>query len=70
MQLDAHVDGSSQGDEVVRANNIKFSVGPDMRQVEDLECKFTGLSWESKGDGEIEWQADSLLPLNQLEGCK
>ena len=74
MQLDVHVDGSSQGKVVVRAS------GPTMRQVEDSECKFTGVSWEGTsdgeigqqaswegtGDGEIGQQADSLLPVNQL----
>ena len=54
MQLDVHVDGSSQGKEVVRAKSVRFSVGPDMRQAEELEREFTGVSGEGIGDGEIE----------------
>ena len=68
-----HVDGSSQCKGVVIANNVRFSVGPDMRQVEYLEREVIGVSWEGKGDGEIAEQVDSLLPVNQLQavgsGC-
>ena len=66
MQLDVHVDGSGQSKEVVRVYSARSSVGPDMRQGEDLECKVTGVSWEGIGDGEIKWQKDSLLPVTQL----
>ena len=37
-----------------------------MRQVEDLKCKFSGVSWKGIGDGEIEWQMCSLLLAIQL----
>ena len=63
-------DCSSQGKEVVRANYVRFSVGPDMRQVEDFEREFAGVSWEGKGDGEIEWQVGSLLPVDQLQSSR
>ena len=66
MQLDVHVDGSVQRKEVVRVDFARISVGRHMRHVEDLECKFTGVSWEGTGDGEIELQMESLLPVIQL----
>ena len=53
MQLDVHVDGSSLGNDVVRVNSARISIGPDMRRVEDLKCKFTGVSWRGIGDGDI-----------------
>ena len=70
MQLDVHVDGSSQSKEVVRANNVRFSVGPDMSQVEYLEREFTRVSWEGKSDGKIAQQVGSLWLVNLLWGCR
>ena len=54
VQLDVHVEGCGQGKEVVKINYAGTSVGPDMRQVEDLERKSTGVTWEGTGDCEIE----------------
>ena len=47
MQLDVHVDGSGQENDVVEVDDARTSVGPDMRQVEDLESRI--------------WSANSLV---------
>ena len=52
MQLDVRVDG--QGKDVARVDYARISVGPDMRQVEDLKCELTSVDWEGIGDGETE----------------
>ena len=49
VQLDVDVDGCGQGKEVI-LDYASRSVGPDLRQVDDLECKFTGLGLECVGD--------------------
>ena len=63
MQLDVHVDVSGQGKEVVRANSLGISVGPDMRQVEDLKRELASVSWEGISDCH-NWTP--FLPVNQL----
>ena len=52
--LDADVDGSGQSKEFVKLDYARGSVGPNLRLVDDLECKFIGVSWECVGDCEIE----------------
>ena len=42
VQLDVHVDGCGHGKEVVVLDGAIRFVGPDLRQVDDLKCKFTG----------------------------
>ena len=54
MQLDLDVDGCGHGQEVAVLNDASHVVGPDLRQVDDLKCKFTGLGQECESDCEIE----------------
>ena len=42
VQLDVNVDGCRHGKEVVVLDGASRFVGPDLRQVDDLKCKFTG----------------------------
>ena len=42
MQLDVNVDGCGHGKEVVVLDGASRFVGPDLRQVDGLKCKFTG----------------------------
>ena len=42
VQLDVNVDGCGHGKEVVVLDGASRFVGPDLRQVDDLKCKFTG----------------------------
>ena len=50
----AEEDGSGQSNEDVRLDCDRICVGPNMGQVQELKCKFTGVSWEGISDGEIE----------------
>ena len=49
--LHAHQQGSGQGKEVVSVDHPRISVGPDMRQVEDLKCEFSRVNRDGRGDG-------------------
>ena len=62
MQLDVNVDGCGHGKEVVVLDGAIHFVGPDLHQVDDLKCKFTGLGMECVGDCEIKKKLNASLP--------
>ena len=70
MQLDVNVDGCGHCKEVVVLDGANRFVGPDLRQVDDLKWKFTGLGRECVGDCEIERKLHATLPDSQLSGCR
>ena len=71
MQLDVDVDGYGQGQELVVLDDARRFVGPDLRHVDDLECKFTSLGWACVGDWcDIEWKLKSALPVCHLSDCR
>ena len=66
VRLDVDVDTCGHGKEVVVLEDARPFVGPDLRQVDDSTCKFTGWSRECVGDCGIEYNLNASLPVSQF----
>ena len=58
VQFNVDVDGYDHGWEVIVLKIVSHFVGPSLRQVDGLRCKF------------IEQKLNASLPVCQLQGCR